>query len=167
MWYILATKIIIIINVVVAVVTPPFSSLFFGISAVWYPVTYMHCDICKVNIWFSKPLFTIAVLNLHDEVIKWNHFPCYWPFVRGINRSPVNSLHKGQWRGTLMFSLIWMWINGWINNREAGDLRPLWRHCNDFSKHRNICVFLSFLNTRMTQVVDFLPGERQRPIRPK
>ena len=29
--------------------------------------------------------------------------------------------HKGQWRGALMFSLIW--INGWVNNREAGDLR--------------------------------------------
>ena len=47
----------------------------------------------------------------------------YWPFVRGIHRSPVNSLHKGQWRGTLMFSLIYGWINGWVNNREAGDLR--------------------------------------------
>ena len=22
-----------------------------------------------------------------------------------------------------MFSLIWAWINGWVNNREAGDLR--------------------------------------------
>ena len=31
--------------------------------------------------------------------------------------------HKGQWRGTLMFSLICVWINGWVNNREAGDLR--------------------------------------------
>ena len=28
-----------------------------------------------------------------------------------------------QWRGALMFSLICVWINGWINNREAGDLR--------------------------------------------
>ena len=31
--------------------------------------------------------------------------------------------HKGQWRGALMFSLIWVWIKGWENNREAGDLR--------------------------------------------
>ena len=59
----------------------------------------------------------------HDDVIKWKHFPRYWPFVRGIHRSPVNSLHKGQWRGVLMFSLICVWINGWVNNREAGDLR--------------------------------------------
>ena len=44
-------------------------------------------------------------------------------FVRGIHRSPVNSPHKSQWRGALMFSLICVWIIGWVNNREAGDLR--------------------------------------------
>ena len=44
-------------------------------------------------------------------------------------RSPVNSPHKGQWRGALMFSLICAWINGWVNNREAGDLR---RHRADY-----------------------------------
>ena len=59
----------------------------------------------------------------HDEVIKWKHFPRNWPFVREIHRSPVNFPHKGQWRGALMFSLIYVWINGWVNNREAGDLR--------------------------------------------
>ena len=31
--------------------------------------------------------------------------------------------HKGQWRGALMFSFICACINGWVNNREAGDLR--------------------------------------------
>ena len=36
---------------------------------------------------------------------------------------PVNSPQKGQRRGALMFSLICVWINGWVNNREAGDLR--------------------------------------------
>ena len=40
----------------------------------------------------------------------------------GIHRSSVNSPHKGQWRGALVFSLIGAWINGWVNNREAGDL---------------------------------------------
>ena len=40
----------------------------------------------------------------------------------GIHRSPVNSPHKGQWREALMFSVICAWINGWVNNREAGDL---------------------------------------------
>ena len=59
----------------------------------------------------------------HDDVIKWKHFLRCWPFVREIHRSPVNSPHKGQWRGALMFSLICVWINNWVNNREAGDLR--------------------------------------------
>ena len=38
---------------------------------------------------------------------------------RIIGHSP----HNGQWRGASMFSLICVWINGWVNNREAGDLR--------------------------------------------
>ena len=81
----------------------------------------------------------------HDDVIKWKHFPRYWPFVRGIHRSPVNSPHKGQWRGALVFTLICVWINDCVNNGEAGDLRRycahygvtvmrrrswLWRHNN-------------------------------------
>ena len=64
--------------------------------------------------------------STHDDVIKWKHFPRYWTFVRGIHRSPVNSSHKGQWRGALMFSLIWARINGWVNKGEAGELR---RYC--------------------------------------
>ena len=59
----------------------------------------------------------------HDDVIKWKHFPCYWPFVWGIHRSTVNSPHKGQWHGALMSSLICAWTNGWVNNHKAGDSR--------------------------------------------
>ena len=71
--------------------------------------------------WMSTP--STRICKRHDGVIKWKHFPRYWPFVRGIHRSPVNSSHQGQWRGALMFSLICAWINGWIYNRKAGDLR--------------------------------------------
>ena len=70
----------------------------------------------------------MVILNYHDDVIKWKHFPRYWPFVRGIHRSPVNSPHNDLWRGALMFSLISVWINGWVNNREAGDLRHYCAH---------------------------------------
>ena len=69
-------------------------------------------------------------LLIHDDVIKWKHFPRYWPFARGFHRSPVKSPHKGQWRGALMFSVISAWINGWVNNREAGDLRRHQVHCD-------------------------------------
>ena len=72
---------------------------------------------------------------IHDDVIKCKHFPRYWPFVRGIHRSPVNSPHKGLWRGALMCSLICARINGWVNNGDRGwwfetPSSPLWRHCN-------------------------------------
>ena len=64
----------------------------------------------------------------HDHIIKWKLFPRYWPFVRGIHQSPLNSPPKGQWRGALMFSLICTWINDWVNNGEAGDLRRYRTH---------------------------------------
>ena len=83
----------------------------------------------------TNPKFLIFIQvfplqDYHDDVIKWRHFPRYWPFVRGIHRSPVNSQHKGQWRGALMFSLICIWLNDWVNNREAGDLRRHRAHCD-------------------------------------
>ena len=56
----------------------------------------------------------------------WHHqmetFSASLAFVWGIHRWPVNSPHKGQWRGALMFSLICAWINDWVNSRQAGDL---------------------------------------------
>ena len=71
----------------------------------------------------SPLLVGYCCVAYHDDVMKWKHFPRYGPFVRGIHRSPVNSPHKGQCREAFMFSLICVWINGWVNNREAGDLR--------------------------------------------
>ena len=41
----------------------------------------------------------------------------------GNSPVPVTSPHKDQWRGALVFSLICAWINDWVNNREADDLR--------------------------------------------
>ena len=82
--------------------------------------------LCANGVWILNlhvPTRSIFCNGSHDDVIKWKHFPRNWPFVRGIHRSPVNSPHKGQWRGALMFSLICVWIIDWVNNREAGDLR--------------------------------------------
>ena len=76
----------------------------------------------------SSLILSYLILWFHHHNItwwhhQWKHFLRYWPSVRGIHRSPVNSPHKGQWRGALMFSLICAWINSWVNNSEAGDLR--------------------------------------------
>ena len=62
-------------------------------------------------------------VTLHDDVIKWKHFPRYWPSVRGIHRPTVSSPRKDQWRGALMFPLFCAWINDWVNNHKASDLR--------------------------------------------
>ena len=89
---------------------------------------------------------TFWTILVNDDVIKWKHFPRYWPFVRGIHRSPVNSPHKGQWGGALMFSLICAWINGWVNNREAGDLT---RH----RAHYDVTVMSKFREISSANVV--------------
>ena len=96
---------------------------------------------------------TSALLSLYELLISmpwlhhiyhlWIHFPRYWPFVREIHQSLVNSPHKGQWRGALMFSLISVWINGWVNNRKAGDLR---RHRAHYDV---IVMFITFITCRV------------------
>ena len=61
------------------------------------------------NVWTRvKPFcqlssYSSMETNIDDDVIKWRHFSRYWPFVRGIYRPSMNSPHKGQWRGALMF----------------------------------------------------------------
>ena len=82
--------------------------------------------------------------------IKWKHFPRYWPFVRKIHRGPVNSPHKGQWRGAFMFSLICVWINDWINNREAGHLRRYRAYCDVTMMSINIQVHFEEMYVKMS-----------------
>ena len=62
-------------------------------------------------------------LDGHDDVIKWKHFPRYWPFVRGIHRSPVDSPHKGQWRRAFVVFFDLCLKKCWANNGNKGDLR--------------------------------------------
>ena len=97
-------------------------------------------------------VYLVRAREFHDDIIKWKHFPRYWTFVRGIHRSPVNSPHKGQRRGALMLSLICIWINGWVNNREAGDLR---RHRDHYD------VIVMFQSTCEKLHIDGLVQERR------
>ena len=85
---------------------------------------WRHCN--AVFLWCVSSRF----YWYRDNVIKWKHCPHYWPFLRRIHRSSVNSPHRGQWRDILMFSLICAWISGWVNNREAGQLRRHRAHYN-------------------------------------
>ena len=83
----------------------------------------------------------------HDDIIKWKHFPHHWPLVRGIYQSPVNSPHKGQWCGALMFfwsvaeykQLSKQWRRWWFEM----PLHSLWRHCN--------CTSISYLLPQLSK----------------
>ena len=69
----------------------------------------------RTNTWWRHQMETVSALLA---------------ICAGNSPAPVNSPHKGQWRGALMFSLICARINGWVNNREAGDLRRHPTHCD-------------------------------------
>ena len=71
-----------------------------------------HCD-----------LVTPKWRHIHDDVIKWKHFPRYWPFVRGIY--PRTTASDAE-----LWCFLWSapWLNGWVNNRAAGDLRRQCAH---------------------------------------
>ena len=98
-------------------------------GAMWHRCVVLGAKMCR----------TLLLVYNNDGVIKWKYFPCYWPFVQGIHRSPVNSLHKGQWLGALMFYFfICPWINDWVNNREAGHLR---RHRGHYDVNVMECFF--------------------------
>ena len=101
-----------------------------------------------------------------DDVIKWKHLPHYWPFVRGIHRSPVNYPHKGQWRRALMFYLICARINGWVKSDEADDLRRHRAHYDVIvMKWRTVCVMLKFsLTVSITWTPQSLTVGLQRPV---
>ena len=62
----------------------------------------------------------------------WRHqmqtFSALLAICVGNSPVPVNSPHKCQWLGALMFSLTGVWINGWLNNGQAGDLRRYRAH---------------------------------------
>ena len=110
---------------------------YYTVSRMWL----LFPGICSIRLYNYIKLYPLRVTYLqitivfvktseiHDDVSKCKHFPRYWLFWRGIHRSAVNSPHKGQWHGTLMFSLICPWINAWVNNRETCYLR---RHCTHY-----------------------------------
>ena len=70
--------------------------------------------------------------------------------LSGNSPVPGEFPHKGQWRGALMFSLICVWINDWVNNREAGDLRRYRAHYDVIvlcsTDYYNIYLFIFLLD---------------------
>ena len=85
----------------------------------------MTTPYCILQRWrgYNESSLFLFISTFLDDVIQWKHFARYWPFVRGNHKSPVDTPNQGQWRGALMFPLIYAWTNDWANNRYAGDLR--------------------------------------------
>ena len=98
----------------------------------------MELLVIRDAVTFTRHHVTVKLRSETIDVITsfhtpwWRHqmeiFSALLPFLRGFHRSPVNYPHKGQWRGALMFTLICVWINGWVKNREAGDLKRYRAH---------------------------------------
>ena len=59
--------------------------------------------------------------------IRWKHWQHMMTSSNGnivrVIGSMCGEFTGRRWRGALVFSLICSWRNGWVNNREAGDLR--------------------------------------------
>ena len=96
--------------------------------AFFFLIWLNHCR----TLWFNMRLYDHQSPEFHRTLHNrhlswWRHqmetFSALLALCAGNSPVPVNSPHKGQWRGALMFSLICVWINNWVNNREAGDLR--------------------------------------------
>ena len=73
----------------------------------------------------TRPIFRVNwLINIQTPSSWWRHkmetFSALLVICAG--NSPVTP-HKGQWRVASMISLSCAWINGWVNNTEAGDLR--------------------------------------------
>ena len=122
--------------------------------------------------WYRSPQMSwlyvtrswFAYGHAHDYVIKWKHFPRDLTFLQGIQWSPMNSPHKGQWCGALVFSLICACINDWVNNRKAGDFRRqrahydvivMWCHilswCVTMKDVAGVCLTLAQISLYIVQ----------------
>ena len=80
---------------------------------------------------------------------KWKKISALLAICAGNSPVPGKFPHKGQWRGVLMHSLICVWINGWMNNGEAGDLRrhPTHYYVIVMAKHK-----LTDISTRLNYI---------------
>ena len=89
----------------------------YGLCAHWLIVNQCYCCLFMLR-------------QLHDDVIKWKHFPRYWRFVLGIHRTPGEFPTQRPVTRSFDFFFIYARITGWVNNREAGDLRRHRVHCD-------------------------------------
>ena len=92
-------------------------------------LSFSYFDITVVYMfWMAIKCFWIENWNIRFTNSEWLLNYLYWMVLKRFYVlfnlfELLMNMHKGQWRGALKFSLICTWINGWVNNRGAGDLR--------------------------------------------
>ena len=138
--------------------------IFYHISAkyvivIWYCSTFYHVGVaivvfvslsCYIDIVLNRVALYLSY-NIHDDVIKWKHFPRYWPFVREFtglgefpSQRPVTRSFDVSFDlrlNTRLCKQSWGW---WFETPS----RLLWRHRNDMEaiptllgKHANHVAF--------------------------
>ena len=106
---------------------------------------------------FCRSTFRENTCNCCNAIwTHWGRVTHKWVSRLDHHWSPVNSPHKGQWRGALMFSFICAWINGWVNNCEAGGLRRHRAHCDVTVM---ICVVRANVMNNVGQNPEVFAGE--------
>ena len=93
---------------------------------------------CNCKIWVNFQIYS-----------WWRHemeiFSALLALCTGNSPVTVNSPHKGQWRGALMFSLICV-LNTQLSKQSWGwwfetQSRLLWRHCNAWRRRYLFCTY--------------------------
>ena len=98
------------------------NSAFTGIS-IWLTSTWD--EKITVNTEYNQPVL------IHDDVIKWKHFPRYTGPLCGEFTGP-RWIPLTKASDAELWCFLWsaLGINGWINTRDAGDLRHDRAHCD-------------------------------------
>ena len=120
-------------------------------AAIDHLSNFVWCDV-SIRLWIVSSVFIRKTINCADRCVQSNDrkydqqnslnlwttivhcalafsLHCMMTSSNGNifrvtgHLSSVISPHKGQWRGALIFLWFAPWINGWVSNREAGDLR--------------------------------------------
>ena len=91
--------------------------------------------------WINNSTHKLYLDGVYTSLSWWRHqmetFSALLAICAGNSPVPGEFPHKGQWRRALMFTLICVWINGCVNNREAGDLR---RYCAHYGVTVMFCL---------------------------
>ena len=101
-----------------------------GMDKLFHPTLYAIITIIIFCLLF------LLCFSLHDDVMKWKHFPRYWPLC---GNSPVTGEFPAQRPVTVSFDVFFdLHLNKRLSKQSQGrwfetPSHPLWRHRNALS----------------------------------